>query len=341
MEQFLSDLYNYFLKYPLFSKNVLKSAVYIELKGIDIMIKHSFPTSSQAGVDFLFSTNDEMREYAIYLNEDFPISMYTQYFRHGISDSIPLHWHEEIQLTCVMKGGLEYSVNGKSFQLSENQLLAVSPHQLHSSKTIRQDTRTLCINFNPEIFHPFIQETYIRPLITDNPDFSYSLLILKHEQAAKLEQFSKWKDEPLGYFPVFNFLSQICEDLLSESVETTGGSDYAEQELFHTMLTYVHQHYSEPLNVRQIAASALTNKNRCTELFKKYANLSPIKYLNQYRLYTARKLILHSNKSISEISGDVGYNQLSYFVEQFRSYYGLSPLKYRNEYGTAKQNAKK
>ena len=44
----------------------------------------------------------------------------------------------------------------------------------------------------------------------------------------------------------------------------------------------------------------------------------------------AKNLILNTKKPITEISADVGYNQISYFIEQFKGAYGLSPLKYRN-----------
>lgn len=86
------------------------------------------------------------------------------------------------------------------------------------------------------------------------------------------------------------------------------------------------------LNPDQIAAYGIINKNRCTDLFRKYTRLSPIKYLNEYRLYMAKNLILNTKKPISEISTDVGYNQISHFIEQFRGAYGLSPLKYRNQF---------
>ena len=105
-----------------------------------------------------------------------------------------------------------------------------------------------------------------------------------------------------------------------------------EKELFQSMLSFVHSHYQDPLTVRQIAAYGIINKNRCTDLFRKYTRLSPIKYLNEYRLYMAKNLILNTKKPISEISADVGYNQISHFIEQFRGAYGLSPLKYRNQF---------
>ena len=138
--------------------------------------------------------------------------------------------------------------------------------------------------------------------------------------------------EPLGYFSIVNFLSQVFEELIRSFDEKPDQNDKEEKELFQSMLSFVHSHYQDPLTVRQIAAYGIINKNRCTDLFRKYTRLSPIKYLNEYRLYMAKNLILNTKKPISEISADVGYNQISHFIEQFRGAYGLSPLKYRNQF---------
>ena len=136
----------------------------------------------------------------------------------------------------------------------------------------------------------------------------------------------------MGYFSIVNFLSQVFEELIRSFDEKPDQNDKEEKELFQSMLSFVHSHYQDPLTVRQIAAYGIINKNRCTDLFRKYTRLSPIKYLNEYRLYMAKNLILNTKKPISEISADVGYNQISHFIEQFRGAYGLSPLKYRNQF---------
>ena len=81
-----------------------------------------------------------------------------------------------------------------------------------------------------------------------------------------------------------------------------------------------------------LAKTAHLNKNRLTALFKKYTNMTPVKYLNEYRLYVAKNLITSTDLSISQISEDVGYHQISHFIQQFRKSYGMTPLKYRNRY---------
>ena len=130
-----------------------------------------------------------------------------------------------------------------------------------------------------------------------------------------------------------NFLSQVFEEILKEFEENAETPDLEETRLFHEMLGFVHANFAQPLSVKDIADSARLNKNRCTALFKKHTNMSPIKYVNEYRLYTAKNMILHTDRSISDISADVGYNQISHFIEQFRLSYGISPLKYRHKFG--------
>ena len=292
----------------------------------------SFPKCNQAGIEFVISTNEELREESMFLSEEFPIAMYTQNFIHAASDSIPFHWHDELQITWISEGELEYCINGDKFKLGSDKLVLVQSHQLHSSHTTTSDVKTLCINFTPEIFHPLILKKYIQPML-DSHAFAYSLLLLKPYQITMLKKLQNWKKEPLGYFSVMNFLSQVFEEILKEFEEDTETPDREETRLFHEMLGFVHANFAQPLSVKDIADSAILNKNRCTALFKKYTNMSPIKYLNEYRLYAAKNMILHTDKSISDISADVGYNQISHFIEQFRLSYGMSPLKYRNKFG--------
>lgn len=292
----------------------------------------SFPKCNQAGIEFVISTNEELREESMFLSEEFPIAMYTQNFIHAASDYIPFHWHDELQITWISEGELEYSINGDKFRLESDKLLLVQSRQLHSSHTTTGDVKTLCINFTPEIFHPLILKNYIRPML-DSHAFAYSLLRLKPYQITMLKKFQNWKKEPLGYFSVMNFLSQVFEEILKEFEEDAETPDREETRLFHEMLSFVHSNFAQPLSVKDIADSAILNKNRCTALFKQYTNMSPIKYLNEYRLYTAKNMILHTDRSISDISADVGYNQISHFIEQFRLSYGISPLKYRNKFG--------
>ena len=186
----------------------------------------SFPKCNQAGIEFVISTNEELQEESKFLSEEFPIAMYTQNFNHAASDSIPFHWHDELQITWISDGELEYCISGDKFRLRSDKLLLLQSHQLHSSRTTTCDVKTLCINFTPEIFHPLILQKYIQPML-DSHAFAYSLLLLKPHQITKLKKFQNWKQEPLGYFSVMNFLSQVFEEILRKCRNAGPGGNTA------------------------------------------------------------------------------------------------------------------
>jgi len=293
-------------------------------------MSNSIAISNQAGIEYIISINEELREEVMFLSDDFPISMFTQVFKHEASDYIPLHWHNELQLTWVFEGELEYYINGDRVNISSDKIIIVNRDQMHSSKTINNNARTLCINFGLDFFHPLVLQKYISPLIA-NKGFSYHLLTLNPYQVRPLEKFLDWKKESIGYFSVINFLSQTFEGILDGYSNKHQNDE--ELKTFHDMISYIHENYSEPITVDDISSHALINKNRCTYIFRRYTKMSPIKYLNTYRLYIAKNMIIYSDKPISEICFDVGYKQISYFIEKFRSSFGFSPLKYRNKFG--------
>ena len=295
-------------------------------------MNESLPKSSSGNIDGVILMNKkDLKEQLQFFSDEFHISMYTQTYIHTKGDHIPFHWHDQLQITWVYEGTLEYCVNGDSFHLSDDKLLLVNSQLMHSSKTIRQDAKTLCINFSLEVFHPMILKHYIVPFL-ESKGFSYILLPLKPYPSDTLKRFLDWTKSPSSYFLIMNFLSQIFENVLRDHNPKDSPPNYEEIEMFHNALNYIYEHYAEPLTLQQIAAQIMTNNSRISLLFKKYTHMSPVKFLNKYRLYIAKDMILHTDKPISEISETVGYNQLSYFIQKFRESYGFSPLKYRNKY---------
>lgn len=295
------------------------------------MKRISYPKCNRSGVRFVIFRNEDLSENIWFLSDDFPIAMYTQSYDHAASDHIPFHWHDEIQVVWVYQGTLTYQVNGHTFPLDRGKLLFINSRLLHSSRTIKGDAKTLCIDFSQRIFHPMVLKHYIQPVLEDST-CTYMCLPLKPYYLDTLEQFTNWDEKLLGYFSVTNFLSQLVEDIVKNFKGDSAPVDYEEVRRFNAILEYVHNQYSEPLTVALLAKTAHLNKNRLTALFKKYTNMTPVKYLNEYRLYVAKNLITSTDLSISQISEDVGYHQISHFIQQFRKSYGMTPLKYRNRY---------
>lgn len=67
---------------------------------------------------------------------------------------------------------------------------------------------------------------------------------------------------------------------------------------------------------------------------KKLTGLSPQKYLKQFRLQQAMKLMKKGKlRTVKEISHAIGYTNVSYFIIQFEKEYGKKPFQILKENG--------
>ena len=78
------------------------------------------------------------------------------------------------------------------------------------------------------------------------------------------------------------------------------------------MVSYIYSHYSESINLDEIAAAGKVCRNKCCQIFRRYLNQSPIDFLNHYRLEVSCHLLNNTKLSIAEICTACGFNHQSY-----------------------------
>ena len=94
-------------------------------------------------------------------------------------------------------------------------------------------------------------------------------------------------------------------------------------------LQYIREHYAEAVTLEELAASAHVSKSECLRCFRQSLETTPYKYLSEFRLSKAAQLLRDTDRPISEISAEVGFQQLSHFGKCFREKAGCSPRAYR------------
>lgn len=94
-------------------------------------------------------------------------------------------------------------------------------------------------------------------------------------------------------------------------------------------VSYMEDHYLEPLSLEQIATQSDMSVRHLNRMFKAYYRTTPVAYLQSLRLERSRMLLKHSDLPITQISYECGFNDSNYFTRQFTKAYGLSPKAYR------------
>jgi AraC-like DNA-binding protein len=97
-------------------------------------------------------------------------------------------------------------------------------------------------------------------------------------------------------------------------------------------LAYFHQHYAQPLSRAEIARAIGVSGSYLTKIFRKELGISPWEYLNRYRIKQAKELLRQTDKSVTAIAFEVGFNDPAYFNRVFHKIVGKSPGRYRAEY---------
>lgn len=99
--------------------------------------------------------------------------------------------------------------------------------------------------------------------------------------------------------------------------------------LIRQAMGFIHAHYAEPLTREQIASHVHFNPDYLTDCFRQEQGVTPMAYLNRYRICQARKLLENSDLTITEVALAVGFSQSAHFTRTFRREVGMAPRAYR------------
>ena len=266
--------------------------------------------------------------------------------REGLLSAYPnhralCHWHEDIEWVYIRSGQMNYYMNGKRVLLNTGEALMVNSRQMHYGYSENgQDCDFIRILCHPKIFitNSVLYQSYIAPVLS-NPSLEY--LHLKPEfpeDAEALQLFPEIlrikKEHPAAdEIEAAALLSLLwCRLLRSHPMmPNEAAAKPKEPDLLvqRDMVSYIYSHYSESINLDEIAAAGKVCRNKCCQIFRRYLNQSPIDFLNHYRLEVSCHLLNNTKLSIAEICTACGFNHQSYYSKIFLRTYSCSPRDFR------------
>lgn len=104
------------------------------------------------------------------------------------------------------------------------------------------------------------------------------------------------------------------------------------QRLARKAMIYIHENYAQPLTREDLARYVNTSNGHLARCFRQETGLTPMTYLNRYRLQQAKTLLTTTQDSITAIALACGFSESNYFSRSFHQETGQSPLAYRREH---------
>ena len=285
--------------------------------------------------------NSSLHEINRYTDPAFPIGAY-EVTRQGIMPEgrgyKDLHWHEELQFTCVVSGRLKIRIDGEDYEINEGEAVFINRNLLHITTDLTEDGKYISLNFPDKLLGFFpgsrMEQDYVLPYTRD---YMLPAVVLKKEERWQEEilkelkevlHLLKGRENEYQIAGKLVFVWQIfIEHMKSEVVKPTR-SYIRKQERIQTMLTYIHEHYMEEIRLREIAEAAAVSVGECCRCFQNMVRTTPNQYLTEYRIEKSKELLLGTEMSVTEIAYTVGFNDSSYFIQCFRKCEGVTPGEY-------------
>jgi two-component system, response regulator YesN len=126
-----------------------------------------------------------------------------------------------------------------------------------------------------------------------------------------------------------------AREWLSGVVEQIAGNvgcvfDSRSKTLIENAKRIIEKNFASQFGYKDVAREIFISPSYFMTLFKKETGLTFTDYLTEVRIKAAKDLLRTSEKTITEIAFDVGFNNSNYFSNTFKKAAGLSAKEYRN-----------
>jgi two-component system response regulator YesN len=102
-----------------------------------------------------------------------------------------------------------------------------------------------------------------------------------------------------------------------------------DEDIIKSAKQYIAKHFREDIDRNDVAAVTYITPNYLSKKFHLETGMNMREYINQLRVNEAKRLLLSTNLPISEVAGEIGYDNISYFSTVFKKLCGVSPIEWR------------
>ena len=105
-----------------------------------------------------------------------------------------------------------------------------------------------------------------------------------------------------------------------------------EDERVRLVKKYISEHYMQDISLQEMANLTCMAEESFSRFFRKKTGRTPNRYLIDYRLGIAARMLLTTKQSVAEIGYSCGFNTLSHFNRLFRESKGCTPSEFRERF---------
>ena len=255
--------------------------------------------------------------------------------RH-VNKNVPLtHSHQYNEIYFLQSGKCNVYIDNETYYLEDGSVLFIPAFKEHTFiYPFTQDIKRTVLYISTEQLNWYFNK--------DFKDEINNLFINKHLQLSRKSfsnlsnifekiQFEKYSLDNMSesltkayFFELIIYLIR-CQRYTHNINQKTNLSNITIGEI----VNFIENNYSRQLTLPEIAAQFGISESSLTKKIKIFTNMTFKEYLTKTRIEEAKSLLISSEKSITEIAYECGYNNSNFFGDVFKKAVGMSPSSYR------------
>jgi AraC-like DNA-binding protein len=276
----------------------------------------------------------------IKLDSTFPLKIENSVIEPCHFESPIFHWHDCIEISYVKKGRGCYVVNGNEYIMEPGDVIIFNSLEPHFWKAFPPENMIQpVLVFSPSLIWSgetnIFDYQYLKVFSEKSTNFSNKLPpkhpVTKEIFNLLIEMSLEYENKQVGYklmlkaklLQLITYLIRFFQDD-SKSLEDTRIKQ-SQLERLNSSLEFINANYIKDIRLSQVASIACMSSSYFSTFFSKTLGLPFKEYLIRLRIKHAAGLLNTTNKSITEIALESGFNNLSNYYKAYKKY-NVPPL---------------
>jgi len=262
--------------------------------------------------------------------------------------NFPIHFHPEYEINYIYNAkGARRIVGDHIGEVSMRELVLVGPNLYHGWENCKnsetENLHEITIQFSADLFpREFLQKNIVKP-IYELFNNAYRGILFSEETIKMIEPKLFALSHKRGFDSLLEFQSLLYDLAVSRNqkiltnISFIPKDNFFNSEKIKVIYDYAHAHYNSKIKVEEMADMVGLSVVSFSRLMKQHTGKTFVEFLNELRLGHATRMLIETNKNITEICFECGFNNISNFNRIFRKRQGRTPTEFREGYcGTKK-----
>lgn len=248
------------------------------------------------------------------------------------------HTHSWYELFCLQSGSCELTIGDIVWNCQPGAVAIITPDTPHMTK---YSGNVACSRVSLEFTSQYIHHISSEPSLANSFNaitngvfqlFESDVITINHY----LNQLFEEKNSPDELSDVVS--SCIITELLSllmrkfEHIPDTGRAKQSDNTI-QLALLYIEKNYTQNISLDMLANMFSLNPSYFSKKFKSVVGTGFKEYLTNLRIIHSERLLLETQKSITEIAMLCGFDNSNYYGDSFRKKNRVSPSEFRKKKG--------